>query len=101
VSCNRENVTWQSEDGTWSIGFYAYHSTGDPMSEDWDDEWDVEYEDDFHWVSTGHSDEDSAYQSWHGANPGGTIIVPFSPETAEECRRMDSMARLTKKELFR
>lgn len=38
MSVNRENVIWQSADGTWNRGFYAYDTWGE------DHEWDVEYD---------------------------------------------------------
>jgi hypothetical protein len=97
MSCHRENITWQSRDGKWNIGFYDYFPTGDSSDPEWDYEWDVEYYDHFHWVSTGHPDEDSAYRSWKGANPGGTIILPFNEETAAECDQLDTLAKNVRK----
>lgn len=91
MSCNRENVTWQSADGTWSVGFYEFYSV-DTHKEDWDYEWDVEYGSDFHWVSTGHRTEDQARDSWSGANPGGTMIYEHTPANAADCARFDQMA---------
>ena len=86
MSFNRENVVWQSEDGTWNRGFYEVVWTGD------DPEWDVEYGSDFEWVSTGHATEEAACNSWDGANPGGHWSVDYTPETAAECARYDEKA---------
>lgn len=77
MSKNRENTTWQSRDGSWNIGFYDYYETGGHGDEDYDDEWDVEYTNDFHWVSTGHATEYDAQAAWRGANPGGGSIIPI------------------------
>jgi hypothetical protein len=85
VSVNRENVIWQSEDGTWSRGFYDYVTTGD------DYEWDVEYLDSFMWVRTGLRSEDAAHDAWDGANPGGYSVARWS-ETPEYTDRLDAKA---------
>jgi hypothetical protein len=97
MSKNRENVVWQSEDGTWGRGFYSFYSTGDPSDEDYDDEWDVEYDQDsFNWVSVGHATEEEAERAWNGANPGGQSTYPFgSSAWADEAPiapRFDEMA---------
>jgi hypothetical protein len=86
MSFNRENVTWQSEDGTWNLGFLEVVWVGE------DPEWDVEYGDGFDWVSTGHSSQEAAYAAWDGANPGGGWVVAYTPETAAECGRNDVRA---------
>lgn len=95
MSCNRENETWQSADGTWNRGFYAYYDVGCDR-EDWDHEWDVEYEDYFWWVSTGLPSEDAAWQVWDGANPGTTNIWAWSEKSADQCARFDEMAAAVK-----
>lgn len=101
MSVNRENVTWQAKDGTWSIGFFDFYATGDPMSEDWDFEWDVEYDfSKFNWTSHGHPTEEAAYEAWDGANPGGTSICPrFGPDanehTVAQCDHYDQLAGRT------
>jgi len=86
MSFNRENVTWQSEDGTWSIGFWEVLWTGE------DPEWDVEYGSRFGWASTGHPTAEAARDAWTGANPGGGGVTPFCEAFAEECRRYDALA---------
>jgi hypothetical protein len=92
MSCNRENVTWQAEDGTWSIGFFDFHAVGQD-SPDWDFEWDVEYDfSRFNWTSHGHATPDGAYEAWDGANPGGTMIVRRDEDPAA-CAEYDQMAR--------
>lgn len=87
MSFNRENVIWQSENGTWSIGFYKVMWTGE------DPEWDVDYDyDHFEWVSTGHRSESEAASSWTGANPGGSEVPPSGASTKAERKRLDNMA---------
>jgi hypothetical protein len=89
MSKNRENVIWQSEDGTWNRGFYDFYYINED-DDDFDDEWDVEYTDDFGWVSLGHATEEAAYESWDGCNPGGYTVMAFTPENAKwiaECER--------------
>lgn len=96
LSCNRENVVWQSKNGTWNRGFFDYYdvNTDDP---DWDYEWDVEYDmDTFNWVSTGHQTKEMAHASWDGSNPGGSWVIWYSPETAQECDEYDAMAKTYK-----
>lgn len=87
MSVHRENITWQSPDGTWNRGFYDFHVWGE------DNEWDVEYDfDRFWWVSTGHATEDAAYASWHGANPGGGSIFGPEDEEADYRLRLEDIA---------
>ena len=91
MSCNRENVTWKSRDGTWNRGFYDFYQTGE------DYEWDVEYDNDkFHWVSLGHSTEQEANLAWDGSNPGGGMIYS---EPCEETDRFDRMGQTCKQEM--
>jgi hypothetical protein len=92
MSCNRENVTWQSESGSWSRGFFEFYDVGSDR-DDWDYEWDVEYDHgSFCWVSTGHASAEAANESWRGSNPGGSCAVAYSPETKVQCDRYDEMA---------
>jgi len=92
MSFHRENITWQSKDGTWNRAFYAFHDVGDRYSEDYDAEWDVEYTEDFNWVSVGHATQQRAEDSWHGANPGGMGVFVYSPNNAAECASLDERA---------
>lgn len=88
MSCNRENVTWKTRDGTWSIGFFDFHQVGD------DHEWDVEYDSDrFHWVSTGHATYEEARDAWDGANPGGGHLYHTPSDTTDRYDRM-ALARI-------
>lgn len=99
MSCNRENVTWQSADGTWNMGFYPFYNVGDTSDPDWDYEWDVEYEyDRFGWITQGHRTPESAYEAYTrcNANPGGTMEVEWRGNEAE-CRRYDEMAEDAKR----
>lgn len=76
MSKNRENVVWQSADGSWSRGFFETYPTKSYDDEDYDDEWDVDY-DNFSWVSVGHPTEEAARAAWDGANPGGSTAYAF------------------------
>lgn len=81
MSYNRENVTFQSEDGKWNIGFFSFYETVSYMDEDFDSEWDVEYNyDSFWWASKRHNTPEEAYQAYtrnHG-NPSGTSIIAYN-----------------------
>lgn len=89
MSFNRDNVVWQSSNGTWNRGFYTVawvDYEGDP-------EWDAEYDySTLEWVSTGHSTEQGALDSWDGANPGSHEHVEYDEEDAPHCDRLDKMA---------
>lgn len=88
MSKNRENRIWQSPDGTWNRGFFAFVVTGP------DDEWDVEYDyERFFWVSTRHATEERAHESWDGSNPGGYQRVVFNETNRAEIERLDRLAR--------
>lgn len=89
MSFNRENVLWQSADGTWSRGFYVCHvrNYGED-EEDIDPEWDVDYDyDRFNWVSVGHTSEQAAEDSWSGGNCGSPDSAP-----ANDAERLDDLA---------
>lgn len=92
MSFHRENIVWESKDGSWSRAFYAFDYVGDKDSEDYDPEWDVEYTHEFNWVSVGHPSEQRALDSWHGVNPGGHSTLAYSPATATECGALDERA---------
>ena len=84
MSFNRENILWQSADGTWSHGFYECHGGT---------EWDVEYNHDvLEYASCGHPSEDAALQSWRGANPGGCNVLSYHSDSAAEVAKHDDMA---------
>lgn len=86
MSFHRENVIWESADGTWSRGFFRVRWTGD------DPEWDVEYDyGSFEWVSTGHASERAAHDSWRGSNPGGYDLVSYDNDP-DLCAEYDEMA---------
>ena len=86
MSFYRENVVWESADGTWNRGFYYARQTGA------DPEWDVEYDySTFEWVSCGHPDPEAARRSWTGANPGGHETIEYSVNP-NECDRLDVMS---------
>lgn len=91
MSFHRENVLWQSRNGTWNLGFYECHEDG---GEDSDPEWDVEYDfSRFDWVSTGHPTQKAARESWKGSNPGGGTLYE---EPCDETDALDTMAEARK-----
>jgi hypothetical protein len=94
MSFNRENVSWESKNGKWSIGFFTFYSIGAQDGEEEDHEWDVNYEwDSFWFVSTGHNTEMeamNAYLRQHG-NPGGGQTSQYKGNSAEN-KRYDAMA---------
>jgi len=97
MSFNRENILWQSADGTWSHGFYECHESrrgrDDDDEDSFDPEWDVEYNHGaLEQVSCGHPSEDAALQSWRGANPGGCTVLSYHPDSAAEVAQLDDMA---------
>lgn len=91
MSQNRENVTWQSSNGKWNIAFYDFYYVNQD-DEDFDPEWDVEYTEDFNWVSTGHATKEAADRAWTGANPGGGTQVEYSAANAKTCDAYDAKA---------
>lgn len=94
MSFHRENVTWQSNDGTWSIGFWSFTEQESSWEDDYDNEWDVEYMYDSFWfVSTGHVNTESAWNDYtrYHSNPGSTTIMPYKGNSAE-CKRLDRLA---------
>lgn len=63
MSFYRANVSWESVDGTWNLGFFAVLDEADlaGADEDRDEEWGAEYDEtSFEWVSTGHATEADA-----------------------------------------
>lgn len=93
MSCNRENITWQSAGGTWSRGFYDYWTTGDTSDPNYDYEWDVEYDyTRFNWVSTGHPTAEAANAAWDGSNPGSSTTLAYSKQTTAECAALNHLA---------
>lgn len=81
MSLNRENVTFQTADGKWNIGFWNFYETSSYMDEDFDSEWNVEYTYDGFWfASTGHPTPEKAYEAYcrNHANPAGTEIIEYA-----------------------
>lgn len=101
MSVHRENVTWQSKDGKWNIGFWDFYDTKDCSDPDYDYEWDVEYHNDRFWfVSQGHSTPEAAYEAYcrYHANPGGTLIVPYFEEDVAKYEEYAANFRAANKE---
>jgi len=93
MSKNRENITWQSKDGTWAIGFYDNYDTGSyDKDDDFDEEWAVEYTGDFHWISAGHASPEEATKAWRGANPGSGTVLSYSDKESASIREFDDKA---------
>ncbi len=96
MSFCRENVCWQSEDGTWSLGFFRVAW----VDYDGDPEWDVEYDfESFEWLTVGHRSSDAANQAWDGANPGGGWEYEWDPtneRSVKEIARYNKMAEAFK-----
>lgn len=94
MSFNRENVTWQSKDGTWNMAFFRTTWVGSE-ADGYDPEWDVEYdykEFDLYVYSTKKSSPDEAYEDARSrtANPGGGWVVSRQMD-AEACDKYDAM----------
>lgn len=71
MSFNRENVIWQSADGSWNRGFFAVDKRfGD------DEEWDVEYDySTFSSVYTNLFSEDAAVSCGNEPNSGSYSVI--------------------------
>jgi len=94
MSVNRDNITWQSKDGSWSIGFYTFYNTGDTNDEDYDFEWDVDYDQSsFWWCRTGFKTPEAAMAAYcyNNANPGSTTIMKYAGN-AKEAKEWDLIA---------
>jgi hypothetical protein len=94
MSFNRENVTWQSKDGTWNMAFFRVTWEG-REEEGYDPEWDVEYDYtkfDPHNYATRQESPDAAYEQArkNTANPGGGWVVSRQMDT-EACDKYDAM----------
>lgn len=92
MSFNRRVVIWQSESGLWNIAGYDFYYTNND-DEDFDPEWDVEYTDDFNFVSDGHRTQEDADNAWEGANYGGAEIYEHGPENKSYCDVLDLKAK--------
>lgn len=92
MSRHRENVIWQSKDGSWNRGFFESYITGDPSDEDYDPEWDVDYDfGAFEWAATGLASPEAANRAWGGANPGGYTQYAYTDASAQQCDEYDAM----------
>ncbi|KDN85705.1 hypothetical protein [Kitasatospora cheerisanensis] len=98
MSRTRENVTWQSKDGSWNIGFYAFTGHweyGDGNHDEFDPEWDVDYhKDEFWFLSTGHPNPEAAYEAYcaEEPNPGYTMILAWTAENASRIEELEAIA---------
>lgn len=95
MSYNWANVTWQTKDGRWGVGFYDRISYTDSWEdEDYDSEWDDEFDYDvFIHASTGHTSLDSAMKTWNGANPGHTNTYRYNRANAKTIAEFEDMAK--------
>lgn len=90
MSFNRENVTWQNEDGTWNMAFFRVTWVGSD-----DPEWDVEYDyNEFALTDYAYrqATPEDAYEvaTKRTSNPGGTWIISRAMN-ATECDKYDKM----------
>lgn len=104
MSSAHANVVWQSPDGTWNQAFWLViepepgdeYEHDDVDQEDEDDEHEVEYGDGYAMVTTGHPDEESAWQTavrddpWR-ANPGGSHRLTLTNSTEAERAELDAL----------
>lgn len=94
MSLYRRVVVWETTEGTWSVGAYAFETlTEGPYNdgEEFNPEWDVEYDETRFWFAgTGYPTEDEACEAYE-AEEG-------NPTTYEDCwaagdvERFDAMA---------
>lgn len=99
MSFNRDNITFQNQNGKWSIGFWNFYETNSYNNPDYDSEWDVEYTYDGFWfVSQGHDTPQKAYESYckNHANPSGTQIIEYK-NNEKECDLYEQYAQSLRK----
>lgn len=94
MSFNRENITWESADGTWNLAFFQTLWVG-READGFDPEWDVQYdysEFDVYVYATKQATPDAAYEHIlrYTSNPGGTNLVSRVMNT-EACEKYDAM----------
>jgi hypothetical protein len=83
MSWNRENVMWESPNGSWNRGYWAI----DYIDPNGDPEWDVEYSyNRFEEWHTGLASLDAANRIDRGQ---GGHAVAFTPENAEYIERLE------------
>ena len=102
MSYNRENVVWQSKDGTWSMAFFRVSWEGSE-SEGYDPEWDVEYDYSkfgLRVYATNEKSPDAAYErvTARTANPGGGWVISRLVN-ASQCDKYDAMLAQAKGEV--
>ena len=87
MSMNRENIVWQSPDGTWNRGFWAFEYNNED-DEDFDPEWDVNYfYDRFGQFRGGFATKEQAANWTPGANPGH-ITYASDEDSIEDLERV-------------
>lgn len=99
MSFNRENVTWQSKDGTWNMAFFRVTWTG-IEADGYDPEWDVEYDFnafDLYVYATKKDSPDAAYEDVRDrtSNPGGGWVVSRQMNS-DLCDKYDAMLESAK-----
>lgn len=96
MSKNRENVVWQSKNGSWNIGFYEVIENASSWNdEDHDDEWDVEYnENSFALLLQNHSTAESVVEAadsrW--GNPGSHTIYAYTTHLQKDIADFETLA---------
>lgn len=91
MSFHRENVTWQSENLTWNLGFFEVLWVGED-----DPEWDVEYGSGFEDVYVGYPTREAAWEAFRGPNPGGTSTWAWGEANREQIEAWDAEAARVK-----
>jgi hypothetical protein len=94
MSFNRENVTWQSKDGTWNMAFFRTIWVGSE-ADGFDPEWDVQYdykEFNLYAYAKGRATPEDAWNvaTKRTSNPGGTNLVSRAMNR-EACEKYDAM----------
>lgn len=94
MSFNRENITWESADGTWNLAFFRTTWVGSE-ADGFDPEWDVEYdysEFDLYVYVTKQPTPEAAWEEMRKrtSNPGGTNLVSRAMNRAA-CEKYDAM----------
>ena len=94
MSFNRENVTWQSKDGTWNMAFFRVIWEG-REDEGYDPEWDVEYDyktfNPYDYAKAQPTPDDAwKIATARTSNPGGTWVILYQAH-AEKCDQYDKM----------
>lgn len=91
MSRYHEVEVWQSEDNTWSVGFYSRVSMGG--GEDYDSEWDDDFDhESFEYARGGYDSPESALKAAPYPNPGGHNHTDYSPDSKSHVDNLNELA---------